>query len=70
MRVARSVIAMLVAVALFVLWTMEGIVRVSTCGPAEGGGSCSPGTLSWLLLAGAVATAVSAVLIFVLARRR
>jgi hypothetical protein len=70
MRVAASLLAMLIAVALLALWAMESIVRVGTCGPAEGGGSCSPGTVSWLLLGGAVAAAVSAVLVFAFGPRR
>lgn len=69
-RVAASIFALLVAVALFVLWALVGIVRVSNCGPAEGGGSCSPSAFSWLLLAGAIVAAISAVLALALPRRR
>lgn len=70
MRVATAVVAALVSLALFALWTLVGIVRIANCGPAEGGGSCSPNTATWLLLAGAIAAAVSAVLALFLRRRR
>jgi LPXTG-motif cell wall-anchored protein len=70
MRVAASLFALLLSIALFALWALVGIVRVANCGPAEGGGSCSPSADSWLLLAGAVAAAISAVVVLVLRRRR
>jgi hypothetical protein len=44
----------LLAIVLFALWFLETIVRGGTCGPAEGGGSCAAGLLSWGLLGGAL----------------
>jgi hypothetical protein len=69
MRVTAAIFAALISLVLFALWTLVGIGRVANCGPAEGGGSCSPNAATWLLLAGAVAAAVSAVLLLVLRRR-
>jgi hypothetical protein len=70
MRVAGFIASLVIAVALLALWTLEAIVRPGTCGPAEGGGSCDAGALSHLLLAGAIAAALAAVLTLVLPRRR
>jgi hypothetical protein len=70
MRVAGFIAGLVVAAALLALWALEAIVRAGTCGPAEGGGSCKAGVLSWLLLAGAIAAALAAVLVLVLARSR
>ena len=70
MRAAIAVLAALVSLALFALWALVGIARAANCGPAEGGGSCNPNTATWFLLAGAIAAAVSTVLVLVLRRRR
>jgi hypothetical protein len=70
MRVLASIVALLVAVGLFVLWSLVEIARVGTCGPAEGNENCSPGTAQWLLLAGAVVAAIAGVLLLVRSRRR
>ncbi len=70
MKTAASIGALLIALLLLGAWVMESIVRVGTCGPAEGGGSCSPGVVSWLLLAGGIAAVVAAVLVLFLPRRR
>jgi hypothetical protein len=43
-------VSLLLAGGALVLWLLEMIVRGSTCGPAEGGGSCSAGVTSYALL--------------------
>jgi hypothetical protein len=70
MRVLASIAALLVAVGLFVLWSLVEIARIGSCGPAEGNDTCSPGTAQWLLLAGAIAAAIAGVLLLVRSRRR
>jgi hypothetical protein len=71
MRYVAFFAASLLAIVLFALWFLAAIVRGGTCGPAEGGGSCAAGLLSWGLLAGAlIAIATSIALGIIVLRRR
>ncbi len=67
--IAALILTPLIGLALFGLWMLEAIVRGGTCGPAEGGGSCAAGLLSWALLGGAV-VALGATIVLVMLRRR
>ncbi len=69
--VAALIVTSLLGVVLFGLWALEAIVRGGGCGPAEGGGSCDAGLLSWALLGGTlVAFGATIVLLVGLVRRR
>jgi hypothetical protein len=71
MRYAGFFAASLLAIVLFALWFLEAIVRGGTCGPAEGGGGCAAGLVSWALLAGTlIAVGTSIALAISVLRRR
>jgi hypothetical protein len=69
-QVGGAVLSLLVAGAALLLWMFEQILRGSTCGPAEGGGSCAAGATYYVLLVAAVAGLGLGVFLLARPRRR
>lgn len=63
-------LSLLLAGVALLLWMFEQILRGSTCGPAEGGGSCGAGVTYYVLLVAAVVSMGLGVFLLARPRRR